>query len=1088
MMKSLLLAAATCLGACSFIFAADQDSRANWGTLRTPAFAEMPGQFRQPNRIYAPFMFWFWDEPLDAAKMAEMSRVMCSQGGNPGYAHARMSMVGTPNLPGEQWIGDRWFDAFSAALKQAESHGCYLGYCDEYWWPSFQANGRILQKHPDLQAVSLQWGVIDAAGGTEVAVPESFFAVAAKLANPSTSMASVPVFPGKWIWDQQGGETKHTCWFRKTFKLPKKHKAVRAVIRLTADNGYTLFVNGRKIGAADNWYEVGQYDVTDAVTAGENMLAIEGRNVDGPCGLLVAMTVVLDNGTIISVASDGSWRTTLKQADGWEKAGFDDGEWTKAREICEVGQGPWGAIASMEPAYTHATIRSGSLRVIGGGKPFSWKAPEGASWRVYTFRKYFHPGIDGGKTNSIDSRLAKAFIDVALEPYARRMGDRMGKSIPGDFIDNEGDYGWQLAWSDTLDRDYQKRYGRDIRLWMPLMLDKDAEGQYAKARWEWFDLVSDIYTAQFRAVTDWHERRGMYTTAHVWEETLTAQVNAVGDHLKFLRSLTMPAQDCLWDKCFYIHDFKEIASVAEFQGTRAATELMGVAGWAGLEPEFLKRSVNAVTAWGMSHIIPHGLFTSRRLDGNPWMPDFYADSPTFPWMHLWNDFTARASYVNSLGHAVPDVLLYNPLESAWTLASADMFDKDMWLYSERTAEGKQINMIDRNYAKAMQDLTAGRVEFLVGDRFFMSQMSVKDGRLVRGPMSFGTLVLPPIRIVSLATARKMLDFAKSGGHVFALGELPSGSAENGMNDAKMKTLMQTLAAQPTFKQCAAEPADAVAEWRDNSGWQYKSDASGFGLRPLIAERAAGLESPVRFVSGQFPMLQTRRRIDGRDFFWFANNDTSRPQQCEVDVAGVHGAVSIWDCETGEVRPAASGDEGSGSRVSLSFKPLEAYWVVFDPQRPAEATVPAQPEAKVVTTVAGPWMLRYDASIQPKMEHAVVPPAEFASGVRRPLGDWQGLGLKGFSGLLDYTATLTVVEPAGRMLLDLGEVHSAAEVWVNGQSCGKRLWGPYVFDVSSVLKSGENQIKIRIANSLGVSYGLQMKQGLYGPVQLRQAKP
>ena len=36
-----------------------------------------------------------------------------------------------------------------------------------------------------------------------------------------------------------------------------------------------------------------------------------------------------------------------------------------------------------------------------------------------------------------------------------------------------------------------------------------------------------------------------------------------------------------------------------------------------------------------------------------------------------------------------------------------------------------------------------------------------------------------------------------------------------------------------------------------------------------------------------------------------------------------------------------------------------------------------------------------------------PPAEFAAGTQKPLGDWQTFGLKGFSGLLDYTTTVTV---------------------------------------------------------------------------------
>jgi hypothetical protein len=1096
-------AVALCLGFTSVLYAAERASPPNLGTCRAVAFEKVSARFKAPDRAYAPFVFWFWDEPLDPAKMAEMSRVMCSQGFNPGYAHARRSMVGTPDLPGDEWLGDRWFAAFTAALKQAEARKCYLGYCDEYWWPSFQAHGRVLEAHPELRAESLRWTVFDVPGGGKINVPESFFAVAAELAQPLTNIPTPPLTMGKWIWEPNGREEKHTCWFRKAFDLPEGRKVAQAILRVTVDNSYTLFLNGKKIGSGDNWKEPGTYDVAADLATGRNVLAVEGRNDGGPFGLILGLAIELDDGAIVNVQSDGSWRTILEKAAGWEQPALDDRSWTKAREICGAGEGPWGAVAGLESSYTHTTIRSRTLRVIGGGEPFSWKAPAGNSWRVYAFNKYFHPGIDGGQTNSIDPRLAKVFINLALEPYAKRLGDRLGKSIPGDFIDNEGDYGWQLAWSDALAEQYQKRYGRDLRLWMPLMLDRDKEGLYAKARWEWFDLVSDLYTDNFRAVTYWHERRGMYTTAHVWEESLPAQVNAVGDHLKFLRSLTMPGQDCLVRKCLYVHDFKEAASVAEFQGARATTELMGVAGWPGLDPVFLKQSVNAVTAWGMGHIIPHGVFTTRKLDGNPWMPDLYAESPTFPWMHLWNNFACRASFINSLGHAVPDVLLYNPLESAWILASAEMLDREMWTYSEDRPEGKQINALDRIYSKAIADLTEGRIEFLIGDRHYLAEMEVKDGRLVRGPLAFGTLVLPPLRILGLDGARKMLSFAKGGGRVYALGELPSGSVEKGMGDAEMEALMKELTSQPTFTQCPPEPPDCVASWTYGPGWQYQTDASKHGLMPLIAARAPGLESPIKFLDGAFPLLQTRRRIDGRDFFWLANNDPQNPQACKIEVSGVRGAASIWDCETGEVKPVPSADAPAGSRLSLAFKPLEAYWLVFDPLAakgdspifPATIlrTVPesgqspnlsvAKPQEEVVATITGPWTVSYDAAIQPVMEHPVKPPAEFAAGTEKPLEDWQTWGLKGFSGLLDYSVTATVPEVRGRMVLDLGQVFSAAEVWVNGRSCGMRLWGPYVFDVSSALKPGENRIRVRVANLPGASYGLEQQQGLRGPVRL-----
>jgi len=912
-LTALLWSSGACLGG-------DPRLPANWGARKDVPFESLQKGFQNPDMIYAPFIFWFWDEPLNPAKMAEMSRVMCSQRFNPGYAHARRSMVRTPDLPDGEWLHDKWFGAFSAALEEAEQQKSYLGYCDEYWWPSFQANGRILRASPELKAQSLRWETFEVQGGTELQVPASFFAVAAERDHP--------------------------------------------------------------------------------------------------------------------IPSGGAMKPNVKT-----------GKWIE---------------------HDPAVIRSRSLQVIGAGAPFAWKAPASGAWRVYAFTIYHHDGADGGKVNYIDERLAPLFIEAALEPYARHFGEKLGRSIPGDFIDNEGDYGWGLAWSATLDRQYKERYGRDIRLWMPLMVDRDAEGSYARARWEWFDVVSDIYAAAFRTVTDWHEQRGLYTTAHFWEEGIQPQVNAVGDHMKLLRALTMPGQDCLGRKPLRVHDFKEIESVAEFQNVRAVTELMGAGAfegtpWGTFTPSFLKQAVNAVTAWGMSHIIPHGVFTTRKLTGNPWPPDWYSENPMFPYLHLWNDFARRASYVASMGHAVPDVLLYNPIESAWIQADAEVLDVEMWSFPDDHPGGKRINEIDKVYAKAIDDLTTARIEFLVGDRFYLRQMSVRDGKLVRGEFAFGTLVLPSMDILELETARKILDFAKAGGRVCALGDLPSASADRGMGDAEMKELMEALRSQPSFT------------------------AAANGIKPLADRNEGELESAVQFASGAFPMLQHRRRIDGKDFYWLANN-SDQWQTCEINVRGARGVAAIWDCETGVIRPIASVEAGNSSRLSLVFKPYEAYWLVFDPQSPAREGRPEhRPETDVLATIEGAWQVSYDAKIQPVMEFPMTPPAQFAKGVTKPLDDWKVWGLQKFSGLMDYSKTITVAKVEGEVLLDLGRVCHAAEVWVNGTNCGARLWGPHVFDVSRELHPGSNQIRVRVANLINNSYGEFQESGLLGPVRIVRAR-
>ena len=1036
----------------------------NAGLRPNLPFADVEKAFAGPDMLYAPFIFWFWDEPLRPEKMAEMARTMAAQGFNPGYAHGRKSMVGTPDLPVSDWLKGPWFAAFDAALKEAETGKAYLGFCDEYWWPSFQAGGRVLEAKPELAAQSLRWDCLDVAAGSRVEIPASAFSVAAELAEPLSPRPKLAPVMGHWIWSPDPAASSR-AWLRKTFDIPPGRKVTGARLKITADNAFDLYLNGLKIGAGDDWQKPGLFDLSASIRPGRNVLAVEARNVSDAYGLLAVLAIGLDDGRTLDIRTDRTWLTSASAAAGWEAPAFDDSAWQPARDIAPADGGPWRYVTD-RIEHAPATIRSATLRIAGQGAPFTWTAPAGGGpWRVYVFNLYHHAGADGSTVNYLDSRLAPEFIRLALEPYAERYPDRLGRSIPGDFTDNEGDYGWGLAWSPTFAERYRGRTGRDLRLWLPLSLDRDAEGRFAEARWEWFDVISDVYAETFRALTRWCEEHGLSITAHFWEEGLQPQLNEVGDHLKLLRTLTMPGQDCLGRKALKVHDFKEIESVAEFEGRRAATEIMGAAAfdgkpWGTFNPVFLKQAANAVTAWGMSHVIPHGVFATRKLEGNPWPPDWYDENPFFPYLHHWSDFVRRASFINSLGRAVPDVLLLNPIESTWMQASADMFDVEMWSFAEDRPAGKRINDIDKAYAKAIDDLTAARVEFLIGDRHYLGQMSVEAGTLVRGDLRFRAVVLPPLDILTLDTARKIVAFGKAGGRVYALGELPAASAENGLGDPAMKALMEELRAQTGFTACP--PA---------------------GLRTLLAPSAAGLESPVRFLEGSFPMLQHRRRVDGSEFFWLANN-TGEERECRVALDGIRGAAAVWDCETGQSRPVTSSETERGTEVSLVFKPYEAYWLVLDASRPSLAGAPwRRTELTVVATIDGPWTVRYEPKVQPTLEFPVTPPADLLRGAEKKLEDWRAWGLGKFSGLLDYTVTLDLRRPSTGMSLDLGKVAHAAEVWVNGEPFGSRLWGPYVFDIGRALKPGSNEIRVRVANLVGNSYGEEYESGLFGPIRI-----
>lgn len=1024
-------------------------------------FAALRAGFRQPDLRYAPFAFWFWDSPLARARPADMAREMARQRLNPGYAHGRMAMTpGAPSLPREEWLSPRWLSEFGAALGEASRAGAYLGYCDEYWWPSGQAAGRVAALHPELRPLSVRARVIDVAGGERVGLPESLFTVAARHAAPfdaSRSDAAALAPLGAWIWSASGASESSRAWFRKTFTLEPGRPIVSARLRGTADNQVVLLINGAEAARGADWTRIQDADVRRLLRPGLNVVAVEAANLDGPAGMTASLRVRFADGRMLDIATGADWRASAAAAAGWEHPAFDDGAWQAATLVGAAGGPPWRL--NDEPARVPARIRSATLRVIGAGRSFGWRAPAGA-WRVYSFTTYEHPGLDGGGVNYLDARLGSVFIGLAHEPYARRFGGQMGRRIPGVFVDNEGDYGWKLAWAPDLPAAYRRRTGRDLRQWLPLMLDEDAEGRWARARWDWFEAVSDLYSGRFLGgVSRWLAARGMYCVSNLWEETLMLQASAVGDFFKAQRAVTMPGTDCLGRKALEVHDFKESASVAEFEGRRLQTELMGVAGW-DATPVLMKQAVNATTAWGVSHIVPHGIFMTRTFDGNPWPPDWFTENPYWPYLHLWTDFSRRACWVSSHGQAAPDVLLLNPMDSIWALMDESMLDAGYPGVPAGGARREELLRIDRVYSDAIAGLTAARVEYLIADRHYVRRMAVRGAALALGDLRFRAVVLPPMRILPRDVAAKLVVFARAGGRVYALGDLPVGSTDEGMNDPAMRATMARLAALPSFVRCRA-----------------------------LAEALAGpnaLPRQVRFLSGTFPMLQSHRRVAGRDLYWLANN-TGESRSCRLAVRGARGACEAWDCESGAVRPIASRERGGGSEVSLRFGPVEGFWLVFDASRRATTQAAARELATVATAISGPWTWRVDARAQPPVPHRAAIPDALArrEGSSLPLESWNRHGLERFTGYVDYTAEWTQPASRGGAVLDLGHVEHMAEVWVNGRRVGARLWPPYVFDVGAALRPGPNAVRVRVGNLMSNCMGQVREAGLFGPVVVRR---
>jgi hypothetical protein len=106
------------------------------------------------------------------------------------------------------------------------------------------------------------------------------------------------------------------------------------------------------------------------------------------------------------------------------------------------------------------------------------------------------------------------------------------------------------------------------------------------------------------------------------------------------------------------------------------------------------------------------------------------------------------------------------------------------------------------------------------------------------------------------------------------------------------------------------------------------------------------------------------------------------------------------------------------------------------------------------------------------------------------GDWaKQPGWETFSGRLRFRASfsLTPAQLQQPLFLDLGQVGDIADVVLNGQRLGVRAWGPYVWEISPMGRVGENEIEVRVTNSMANRMeGLQRPSGLLGPVVIRLA--
>ncbi len=155
----------------------------------------------------------------------------------------------------------------------------------------------------------------------------------------------------KWIWNYGGqnhGEIQPgTQYFRYAFDLRDPDKIVSARLCFTADDYGKAYINGETVAdkpnVTDGWQSGASVDVVKYLSA-HNVIAAYAVNTGvGYAGIIARLAVTYEDGSSVTVVSDGKWKFSATEQNGFEKPDFDDSDWKNPDTAITYGEHPWAS-------------------------------------------------------------------------------------------------------------------------------------------------------------------------------------------------------------------------------------------------------------------------------------------------------------------------------------------------------------------------------------------------------------------------------------------------------------------------------------------------------------------------------------------------------------------------------------------------------------------------------------------------------------------------------------------------------------------------------------------------------------------------
>jgi len=171
----------------------------------------------------------------------------------------------------------------------------------------------------------------------------------------------------QWIWTQPSGGTRP---FRRTIEIPPDNPLSDALLYLVGSGATTLYVNGKELRSAKGLDDPISLDITQALHAGTNVVAVNVNASDNaPSGLIGAVEMELAHGDTMAVYTDDKWQTVpfsiYPDTIDFSLHPDRNSPWVPAKILGPYGMAPWGEVGWAERSVLPARMLRKDFTVEG---------------------------------------------------------------------------------------------------------------------------------------------------------------------------------------------------------------------------------------------------------------------------------------------------------------------------------------------------------------------------------------------------------------------------------------------------------------------------------------------------------------------------------------------------------------------------------------------------------------------------------------------------------------------------------------------------------------------------------------------------